>query len=209
MRPLATSERRLVGAVVAAACVCALALSWRSRAAAAREAGAASAEHATVLMQARRLTALRNERALVADRLRAEPDLVARLQSCLHASGVEPAALTQVSASEPQGVAPPRNPGGASGGGGMSGGGPGGHALKRQQVAVTLDPLRPADLARFLVAWRESEPLWTVRAVRLQRSGSAKGGGQAGANAADDRASAVLVLDNVFLAQPRTQERSQ
>lgn len=203
MRPLATSERRLFGAVVAAACVCALALAWRSRAAAVREADAASAEHATVFMQARRLTALRNERALVADRLRAEPDLVARLQACLHASGVEPSALTQVSASEPQAVAPPRAPGGAHAGSSA------GHALKRQQVAVTLDPLRPADLARFLVAWRESEPLWTVRAVRLQRSGSAKGGGQAGANAADDRASAVLVLDNVFLAQPRTQENSR
>lgn len=203
MRPLTASKRRLIGAVVAAACICTLVLSWRTRAAAVREADAASAEHATVLMQARRLTALRTERALVADRLRAEPDLVARLQSCLHASGVEPSALTQVSASEPQTVAPPRAPGGTHAGPSA------GHALKRQQVAVTLDPLRPADLARFLVAWRESEPLWTVRAVRLQRSGSVKGGGQGEPPITDDRASAVLVLDNVFLAQPRTQEHSR
>jgi len=43
--------------------------------------------------------------------------------------------------------------------------------LVRQTAEIRLTRLDAGATARFLSAWKETEPLWTVAAVRLQHSG--------------------------------------
>lgn len=190
MRRRPRTEPRLLSIALGGACACALVLSYRYYSRASAQARAASAVHAATLLKARRLAELSTDRAVVADRPRPEPDLVARLQERLHASGLDPVCLTQVSVSEPRSA---------------SGDGPGsnGSSLQRQEATLTLDAVRPGDLARFLASWREGEPHWIPKTVRLQRSSDRRPSGAATDGSTpkgDARYSVILVLDNVFAA---------
>lgn len=190
LRPLTASERRLTLLVGAVAVLCGLLLCWRARENALGELALARADHKAVVSQARRLIALSGERAVAADRPRAQPDLVARLHACLRNAGVDPARLTQVSASEPRpasgsGIAP-----GSSSTNSSAQGRSAAVTLMRQETGITIDQVRPADLVRFLAGWREAEPLWIVRVVSLQRS--------PGAPEREDRYTALLTLETLF-----------
>jgi hypothetical protein len=47
-----------------------------------------------------------------------------------------------------------------------------GDGYLRRSFRVTLDAMEPSELGRFLAAWRECEPLWTVARIDLTRTAS-------------------------------------
>jgi len=47
-----------------------------------------------------------------------------------------------------------------------------GSGYMRRGFRVTLDPVEPAQLGRFLSAWKKSQPLWTVSRIDLSRVAS-------------------------------------
>jgi hypothetical protein len=144
-----------------------------------RAAGAALAAEAAlndVAVQARELGRLRAERAVVEERPRPEPDLVARLESQLQAAGIAPRAMAQLNSGAP-------SPLGRESG------------YRRRTVGVTIEGVSPEQAARFLLNWRAAEPLWSVRSVRLQHDARQGDGGETAYTC-------FVTLENVHLAQP-------
>jgi len=136
--------------VVAAACLCAPALGWRAMSAARSELSAASAMYGQTISDARKLEGLSRRKAVLSDQPRPEPDLVARIGAQMSAAGLDPALVSRVNVSAPQPV--------------------GDGALRRQTASVTMSLASPGDLARWLAAWSDAEPAWTVASVRLDRA---------------------------------------
>ncbi len=198
-----TRRTTLSGRALAAVCLtvaaCALALSARSRSAAAAALADAESSHALVAEQADSLVRLRAEKATVGDRPRAQADVVARLQACMHAAGVNPSSLTRVTASQAQPVSAP------AGGTGTSAA----PFYMRQTLSFTIENAGPAEVARFAAGWRDAEPLWSLRSISLQHAAApaappAPAPPQGAAPAQNDRYTATLTIENVFLAQPPT-----
>lgn len=150
-------ERRLFLAVVMVMVLCGPIVGWRALAAARWELARSAALHVETLVAGRRFDTLSRQRPIYADQPRPEPDLVARITSRMTEAGLGADQVGRVSASSPQPVAD--------------------GALRRQTASITLTVASPADLARFLTAWSDAEPAWTVASVRLDRSGRAAEGG--------------------------------
>ncbi len=174
-RALTTRERSALALVLLAAMAASLSLSWRALHRARSEAADAASRHAAVIASVRRLEALRAQRSVVDDRPRPEPDLVARLQAQLHAVGLDPLALARIS------MQAPRPPAADS-------------PYRTQAASITIERISPPDLARFLVAWRDAEPLWLARAIRLEHAPSKD------ASADAERFTAHLTLESAHVA---------
>jgi hypothetical protein len=176
--------------VLAAACACALGLAWREWDRARTDRDRAIAAHGTVMAQAREVAELRREAQTLGERPSPQQDLVARLEACAAPLGLGPKPVADLRGEAPQEV--PSTP------------------FHKQRVTVTMNPLRPADLARFVHAWRTAEPLWTIASVRMDRErdggGSGGGGGSAAGRAGEpnprDRFRVTLTLENIHLAEP-------
>lgn len=154
-------DRRAALLVAITSLVCAFALSRRASVSAARDAGAARADHAAMLAEARRALDLASQRPIIADRPRPEPDLVARVGSALAEAGISPDKLARLTLSEPRAV--------AASAGGNSRGAPTG--LKSQSATLAVESVTAGDAARALTRFREAEPLWTVKSIRLDHVG--------------------------------------
>lgn len=172
---------RALAAVVISVSLCAVLLALQTRSAAAEARARAEAEHAAVASSAARLARLSATAELIDDRPRAEPDLVARLTEQLTAAGAGAGDLTRVSSGEPASVA--------------------GQPYKRQTTTLTIERITPQIAARFLVGWREAEPLWVVRALTLQRTGGRRG-------EAPGSFTLILTLENVYLSETAGPEAS-
>lgn len=179
MRRLSARDTRALVLVAVTALGCVVFWSWSQWRAARSEAARAADRHAAALQQARRLVDLRSGRAAVDDRPRPQPDLVARLHAQMQSVGMAPQALSNVSSTAAQPIAST--------------------PYRRQTTTFTIDGAAPADVARLLAAWREAEPLWVVRSVRLQHApqGQRKEPGRGGEQ---ERYSATIVLENIHLA---------
>jgi len=131
---------------------------------------------------AAKLTELQRQSAAVGDRPSPEPDLVARLHHALHLTGISPGRLTRVSMQASQAIR--------------------GSELKKQVVAITIGPIRAPDLARCLNQWSQSEPLWTIRSVRLDRIVETRSRQRSARNpsAPADEYNASITLERIHLA---------
>ncbi|MCB9848558.1 MAG: hypothetical protein H6814_09105 [Phycisphaeraceae bacterium] len=146
-----------------------------------------AAQRAEDDLEATRATALRlqdllRRQASVGDRPSPEPDLVARLHNTLHLTGVSPDHLTRISAQAPSPIR--------------------GADLSKQVVAITVEPIRAPDLARWLNQWTRSEPLWTIRSVRLDRQAESQRTQRSGAhdpNPPSDDYAASITLERIHL----------
>lgn len=176
MKPLSGRDRSAIALVLAALCLSAPIVSWRALRDARRDAESALSEYETAAAQARRLGALRAAAAVVGDRWRPEPDLVARVSASLHAAGVDPGSLTRLSTSNPR-----RDHDSAH---------------MRQSATLTVEGVTPADAARFLAEWRAAEPQWSVRSLRLQRQAQRRG------DAGDPGWTALLTIETLYLEEP-------
>ncbi len=167
----------LAMALIAALCVPLAAWGMCRRARLAAD--AARAEYLGVEGQVREVERLRAQRASVSDRQRPTGDLVEPFKAMLHSAGLPPSSLTHISSPDPQPVS--------------------GTRLFRQQFAITLERARVQDLVRVLHQWRSDQPLWTPRSIRLElpaTSGRATGG------PVDDRYTAMVTIENIFLTEP-------
>lgn len=192
MRVARLSDRdlRAVALTAVVACGAALWLSYREMAGAREGFRAAAASHAATIMQVRALEQLRARRELVEDRPRPQPDLVARLEAQLHSAGIDAGSLTQVSSLEPQPVRV-----------GSTAAGQADSPYRRQSTTITLERVRPVDLARFLAGWTEAEPLWVVRSIRLQHDlRRTQPGAGPGRVTEEDLFTIHLTLENIHLA---------
>ncbi len=182
----ATTRTRVLIAVVATAIVFALALLWQDlRAArAARDASVVALDDAESV--AMRVRVLRATSTRITDRPPPEPDLVARLHSALRAAGIDERRLASVSTSRPEPVR-------------------GSEIYRRITAPITLDSMRPPELARFLAEWLDADDGgggdgggWGVASITLSHEGPT-GGARGATVAADDRYTARLVLENIHV----------
>lgn len=184
-------DRLAIALILIAICICGLFLSWRRWNQAAVSAEAAASEHGMVLSQIRRLNELRRERELFDDRPRPRSEIVEPFKAQMHAAGLAPDSLTQVSIPDSQLIT--------------------GTPYERQQGSMTVDRVRVPDLVRLLAAWSKSQPLWTLRSVRLEKSAASarsnsSGGTTPGGSAdVDDRYTAFLTIENVHVASAAAQ----
>ena len=170
---------RAVVAMVVVACGCALLLTTRAASGSGRELQDARTAHAAALAQSVRIAHLARQSASVGESRPTEPDLLARLNRCLGRAGVPESALRSHRASPPERI--------------------GTTIYERQTATITLDALRPAELAAVLHAWRVAEPLWTVRDIRFTHAG----------RGATDRYDATLVLESIILASHASSPKEQ
>lgn len=176
-----------MGAIAMTAVVCAvwLGLVQRSRTLSALE--NAEAQLATVRQQTEMIRVLSQRRGAVDAKPRPKTDIVEPLRTLMQQHGIAPDALTQVNLLSPQPI--PQTP------------------YERQQAALTFQSMRVPDLVRVLTQWRDREPLWLVRSIRLEGNpqpsdiNPSAGETTRAPVAPDDRFTASIVLENIHLAQ--------
>ena len=163
---------RALGLVVGTIAACGVVLALGESRSALAESHAARQSHATVLAQARRALDLRRVHERIADRPRSAPDLIARFTEQLQRAGIGPQALGQHRVGRAEAVGEGRH--------------------QRQSVFVTIEGVRPAELARLLTGWRDAEPLWTVRDIKVTHQQRAREG--------SDRYDVSLTLENIAVS---------
>lgn len=80
--------------------------------------------------------------------------------------------------------------------------------LRRQRASFTLTPITLPQLGAFLEAWRTREPFWTVTSIEVapeanRAGGGGVGGGGGAAAGGDLPLRVVVVVDAVYLAEPK------
>lgn len=138
------------------------------------------------LVQARsdgeRVLALRAARQTIAAGAQPENDVIARVNATLADAGLPRSTLRSL---VPEAVVSIRSGGSSA----SSGSGP---AYNRQSLRLTLGDLSVVDLGRFLLHWRETQPLWTITRLELIH--------QRGAGSNAGHYDVTLVLSTIYLA---------
>ena len=163
--------------------VCALFFTWQRGREAVAMRNNALAEYSATASQVRELLQLRDGQALVDDRPRPEPDLVARLQDHLHAAGVAANSLSQVTSGQSQRV--DSTP------------------YRRQVITITVNQMNPEQIVRFCSRWRDAEPQWIMRSIRLRYAGNQAGrrSRQRGNGAPGQSFDLLVTLENLYVAE--------
>lgn len=169
-----SATHRAIMAIVLTVCASGLWLSWRARGDARGDLEAATAVAQHTAQEIRDLETLRARAASVDQQERPAETLVAPLKSILTAHGIRAEMLTAVSLPDPQ----PIND----------------TSLARQSASLTLTGIRTTELASVLAEWAASQPLWTVKAIRMDRNA-----GPARQSDELDRFTAVVTLDNIHV----------
>lgn len=150
---------RQVLILVILACGCALLLTIQRQRMLSAERGLHSAQ--SRLTETRRnidqLESLRTQDELVSLGQRPPQDVIARLRSTMTEAGVDPRRLTGVQADS--------TTTGRSIAGGQS------DRFRTQTVRATLEDVSPGEVGRVLVAWRQSQRLWTTTTLTMTHRG--------------------------------------
>ncbi|MBT8207358.1 MAG: hypothetical protein KJO18_03710 [Acidimicrobiia bacterium] len=110
---------------------------------------------------------LRAEQTLVLTSEQPGPDVIARVNATLEATGLPSESLQSVAPESAAAAPPTQTPGLAN------------RLHRIRSVRVTLRRMSPADLGRFLAEWRRAQPIWRVTRVQLTR-GARRAGDESG-----------------------------
>lgn len=151
------SRGTLLVMVLAGVCVLAVTIQFRRMAAASNAATAATSRVLETRQSIRRLESLRQQDERVSLGQRPPQDVIARLRSTMTEADVDPGRLTGVQADS------------TTSGRSL----PGGQAdrYRTQSVRATLEGVTPAEIGRVLVAWRQSQKLWTTTTLTMTHRG--------------------------------------
>ncbi len=142
----------IVLALVIAAASLAGAVAWNRLSTAIQAADNARRDYLSVERDGREVIRLREERATASLGEPPQDDLVARLGQIASESGLSRGMVRNVERVSDRSIGETR----------------GERGFRRRDVRVTLEPVGPADLGRFLEQWRRSQPLWTVSNIDLE-----------------------------------------
>ena len=151
------SRATLLIVVLGCACSLALAIQAKRMVTASDAATAATSRMLETRQSIRRLESLRRQDERVSLGQRPPQDVIARLRSTMTQAEVDPSRLTGVQADS------------TTSGRSL----PGGQAdrYRTQSVRATLDNVTPAEVGRVLVAWRQSQKLWTTTSLAMTHRG--------------------------------------
>jgi hypothetical protein len=136
--------------------------------------------HRSMLVQCAEVAALRDARRTVESGPALQGDVHARTQVVLQGVGLDPRQLKSTTDSAPSAIQDT--------------------PYQRQVATVIIEPVSAVDAARVVTEWRDSEPGWTIRSVRLDHA-AATGRGER-ADPTRERFTLTLTLDSVHLATP-------
>ena len=191
-RSLSLGEHRIVRLALVVVLVCACVVCIRAWASGRDDAATAIDEYASAVGQLQRLELLRKQRELVDDRPRPRSEIVEPFKGIMRTIGIGTESLTQVSLPDAQPIQ--------------------GTPYRRQQGTLTIERVRVVELVNLLAQWSRSQPLWTLRSLRLDKAQGVPASREASGatrESADDRYTAVITIENVHLAAAGVPARSK
>jgi hypothetical protein len=145
--------------VLAACLVSVVAIEWSRARAARTDHLAARATFDTLRSEVEELVRLRAALAPAARDGQPTQDVLGRISAAIADAGLSPASLRSVTSEGEAAIGPM---GEASGGIGT--------AARRQTLALSLDPITPAELGKFLAAWNARGGAWSPLRIEMSKS---------------------------------------
>lgn len=152
------SRSLLTLVILACGSVLLLTIQWHRMTRAVRDSHAAESRLAETHRSIDRLQSLRTQDEIVSLGQRPPQDVIARLRSTMTEAGVDPRRLTGVQADS---TTTGRSLSGAQS-----------DRFRTQSVRATLEGVSPAEVGRILVAWRQSQRLWTTTTLTMTHAGT-------------------------------------